>query len=150
MGNAHDNHGGPALTCDSEGYLHIVYYTHHHPFRYRRSKLPNDASEWDDEQLIGEKLTYPTLVCGKDNSLYLTARRSDKNPWWVELWEKPPGKAWLKVGPIMVSRHKGYAHFQESLSWGPDHKTLHLCGRCLLYTSPSPRDRTRSRMPSSA
>ena len=24
------------------------------------------------------------------------------------------------------------------------------CGRCLLYTSPSPRDRTRSRMPSSA
>ena len=23
-------------------------------------------------------------------------------------------------------------------------------GRCLLYTSPSPRDRTRSRMPSSA
>ena len=24
------------------------------------------------------------------------------------------------------------------------------CGACLLYTSPSPRDRTRSRMPSSA
>ena len=24
------------------------------------------------------------------------------------------------------------------------------CGLCLLYTSPSPRDRTRSRMPSSA
>ena len=24
------------------------------------------------------------------------------------------------------------------------------CGPCLLYTSPSPRDRTRSRMPSSA
>ena len=26
----------------------------------------------------------------------------------------------------------------------------HLCASCLLYTSPSPRDRTRSRMPSSA
>ena len=25
-----------------------------------------------------------------------------------------------------------------------------LCNHCLLYTSPSPRDRTRSRMPSSA
>ena len=25
-----------------------------------------------------------------------------------------------------------------------------LSGNCLLYTSPSPRDRTRSRMPSSA
>ena len=28
--------------------------------------------------------------------------------------------------------------------------TKELCGGCLLYTSPSPRDRTRSRMPSSA
>ena len=28
--------------------------------------------------------------------------------------------------------------------------TLDQVGRCLLYTSPSPRDRTRSRMPSSA
>ena len=27
---------------------------------------------------------------------------------------------------------------------------LDLAGACLLYTSPSPRDRTRSRMPSSA
>ena len=27
---------------------------------------------------------------------------------------------------------------------------LYLCSLCLLYTSPSPRDRTRSRMPSSA
>ena len=27
---------------------------------------------------------------------------------------------------------------------------LDLCLNCLLYTSPSPRDRTRSRMPSSA
>ena len=26
----------------------------------------------------------------------------------------------------------------------------HVCESCLLYTSPSPRDRTRSRMPSSA
>ena len=29
-------------------------------------------------------------------------------------------------------------------------KTLVVTGTCLLYTSPSPRDRTRSRMPSSA
>ena len=29
-------------------------------------------------------------------------------------------------------------------------RTRHPCRTCLLYTSPSPRDRTRSRMPSSA
>ena len=42
----------------------------------------------------------------------------------------------------------------------PEHRSRHALGRvpvledddisCLLYTSPSPRDRTRSRMPSSA
>ena len=31
-----------------------------------------------------------------------------------------------------------------------DESTLELIKNCLLYTSPSPRDRTRSRMPSSA
>ena len=29
-------------------------------------------------------------------------------------------------------------------------KKVAIVGYCLLYTSPSPRDRTRSRMPSSA
>ena len=31
-----------------------------------------------------------------------------------------------------------------------DDLDLFSCSTCLLYTSPSPRDRTRSRMPSSA
>ena len=32
----------------------------------------------------------------------------------------------------------------------PGEENLDLLESCLLYTSPSPRDRTRSRMPSSA
>ena len=35
---------------------------------------------------------------------------------------------------------------EKDLTWSPDGRFL----ACLLYTSPSPRDRTRSRMPSSA
>ena len=31
-----------------------------------------------------------------------------------------------------------------------DRQLVDVAGACLLYTSPSPRDRTRSRMPSSA
>ena len=31
-----------------------------------------------------------------------------------------------------------------------NYSTIDLCGTCLLYTSPSPRDATLSRMPSSA
>ena len=48
-------------------------------------------------------------------------------------------------------RHLGTiqpAEQPSNVAWGDaDGKTLYIC---LLYTSPSPRDRTRSRMPSSA
>src|SRR5665811_2316918 len=38
----------------------------------------------------------------------------------------------------------GFKVVPKSAPWSPDYLS------CLLYTSPSPRDRTRSRMPSSA
>ena len=46
---------------------------------------------------------------------------------------------------VMFNENRGKAHYGN----------LQICGSiwscpCLLYTSPSPRDRTRSRMPSSA
>ena len=130
VGPAHDNHGGPTLTVDSRGHLHVVYFPHHNPFRYRSSLKPNDASAWSDEVQFGRKLTYPTLVCGPDDTLYLTARRSHaRMPWTVEMWKKPVGKAWEMVGTILRSRAGGYSHFQEALAWGPDHKRLHLSVR---------------------
>ena len=42
------------------------------------------------------------------------------------------------------------AHMAWKLTRGSDYTHFKHFGRCLLYTSPSPRDRTRSRMPSSA
>ena len=130
VGEAKDNHGGPALTIDSEGYLHIAYFPHVGSFCYRRSKYPYDVSEWEQEIKFGERLTYPSMICGVDNTLYLTARRSVKDqPSYVELWEKKLGQNWYCVGPVMHSRYKGYAHFGESLTWGPDQKTIHLSCR---------------------
>ena len=127
VGDAFDNHGGPALTVDSKGHLHIVYFPHHHPMCYRRSRRPGDSSEWEKEVRFGERLTYPTLVCGPDDRLFLSARRSyPDRPWEVELWEGPPGARWQRRRALLRSRHPGYSHFQESLTWGPDHRTLHL------------------------
>ena len=127
VGEAYDNHGGPALTVDSLGYLHIVYYPHHHPFRYRRSVRPNDASEWGDEIQLGERCTYPTMVCGSDDTLYLTGRenRGDQ-PWYVNLYIKPPNAPWGEPIPLFQDDKGGYVRFQQALIWGQDHRTLHL------------------------
>lgn len=131
VGDAYDNHGGPALTVDSRGYLHIVYYPHHHPFRHRCSKRPNDASEWGDEVQFGQFCTYPTLVVGPDDTLYLTCRESNRKrqPWVVNLYTMKPDGPWEGPTPIMQADTAGYSQFQGSLAWGPDHQTLHLSTR---------------------
>ena len=71
---------------------------------------------------------------------------------WEEYAENEPD------GPrIAYSRREGRRRpvqdIDELIDWPPltDGRPVSLIfGTCLLYTSPSPRDRTRSRMPSSA
>ena len=70
---------------------------------------------------------------------------------WVDGWAKSPDSE---------SARSGWAHHDVVVSSTGDVITFHQAdptvlifasdGSCLLYTSPSPRDRTRSRMPSSA
>ena len=67
---------------------------------------------------------------------------------WVEIGAEEEGVPTRKVAveaneslPAAYEAAQG-SRFEIGVSVAP--------GRCLLYTSPSPRDRTRSRMPSSA
>ena len=131
VGEAFDNHGGPALTMDSKGFLHIVYYPHHHPFRYRKSARPNDASAWEEEQRFGSRCTYPTLMCASDDTLLVVCRESNRKgkPWLANLYEKRPGKAWSGPRALMIADEGGYAQFQTALAWGRDGHTLHLSTR---------------------
>lgn len=136
VGRAYDNHGGPALTVDSAGHLHIVYYPHHHPFRYRRSKKPNDASSWEEEVSFGSRCTYPTLLCGPHDTLYLTCRESGPDPWVLNLYTKQRNGPWEGPRTIIRAEDKGYSHFQEALCWGAEPGTIHLS--CRIYGG-SPR-----------
>ena len=59
------------------------------------------------------------------------------------------------VGPHYLVHYQGWKKTWDE--WVPDSRLLKYTDEnlarqkaCLLYTSPSPRDRTRSRMPSSA
>ena len=75
-------------------------------------------------------------------------------------WPQPLPNHWVlgsAIGVGVDSRdHVFVIHrrnsFNERTEIGAatDPKTAECCIPCLLYTSPSPRDRTRSRMPSSA
>ena len=49
-----------------------------------------------------------------------------------------------------LNRHLKTKHTQQTSSMSIIRHKCELCSVCLLYTSPSPRDTVRSRMPSSA
>ena len=138
IGEAYDNHGGPSLVCDSQGYLHVAYYPHHHAIRYRRSLRPNDASAWTDEELIGDGYSYPKLAVGRDDELLLSCRNSfltrerrlgHEKPWDLHLLRKSPGGSWSEPLVLASSRHPNYAHFGESYAWAPDRVGLHMAIR---------------------
>jgi len=127
VGQAYDNHGGPSLTSDSGGFLHIVYYPHHHPFRYRRSIKPNDASEWTKEVQFGKTCTYSSLICMPDDTLVLACRESTKQRWLLNLYEKPLGDAWQGPRTILHGQApSGYTRWQAALALGWDKKTVHM------------------------
>ena len=90
------------------------------------------------------------------NDLVRAARTTDSVAIW-ELINEPFGfdsqlLAQTIPGTIQILDAASDVPIMLGLPWW-DH-TMHVCARlpgiCLLYTSPSPRDRTRSRMPSSA
>lgn len=126
VGQAYDNHGGPSLTYDSKGYLHIVYYPHHHPFRYRRSVRPNDAFQWTKEEQFGKRCTYPSILCLPDDTLLLSCRESTNKKWLLNLYRKEPDKDWQ--GPVTLfhgNAPSGYCRWQAALALGLDGKTVH-------------------------
>ena len=59
-------------------------------------------------------------------------------------WQKIQEKFKILVKKFHPDMNSGNIKYEEKL------KLITLAYTCLLYTSPSPRDRTRSRMPSSA
>lgn len=71
-----DIHNTPAITMDSQGYLHTLGGTHGAPFPYARSLQPHDTQQgFTEPQYIsrGEQ-TYIGFVCGPDDTLYTAFR----------------------------------------------------------------------------
>ena len=71
---------------------------------------------------------------------------SESNEWLLETKQLRPGV--LVARTVLPDQHRGIA--VRVINTTPEPQELRRDTCCLLYTSPSPRDRTRSRMPSSA
>jgi hypothetical protein len=116
VGDGADNHGGPALTCDSDGYLHVVFGPHAGPFQHCRSSRPNDASEWVQLANFGDNATYPSVVCDKKDTLHIIYR-GGVEPRHLLYQRLPKGGEWTKPRSLChAALEKGYTHYHASLT----------------------------------
>ena len=127
VGDGVDNHAGSALTVDSEGYLHIVFGPHGHPFQYARSARPDDATQWVKRPNFGRMATYPSLVCDDNDTLHIIYRMRTDLSRPLVYQRLPKGGSWSN--PLWLARppagHKGYAAYHSSLAIGSDN-ALHV------------------------
>ena len=125
VGKGVDNHSGPAMSMDSAGYLYIVFGPHVGPFQFRRSVRPFDATEWAPVEHFGVNGTYPSLVCGPDDTLHCTYRGGQK-PLRLMYQRRPQGEAWSEPRELVnADVPSGYTQYGNPLAIAADN-TLHL------------------------
>ena len=131
--------------------------------------FPTERSAFPSILIFILAMTISSLVFSADSSSHGGASKNFLTSWWSQ--NKGATDGWFGLAEPMqsyglaVSAEAKEVYFgqvsgglpnQPGSSWLNEEKLKFvfdfqpLFGICLLYTSPSPRDRTRSRMPSSA
>ncbi|MFP4250914.1 MAG: BNR-4 repeat-containing protein [Armatimonadota bacterium] len=135
-----DVHNVPAVTMDSEGYIHVVTGAHGDNFKYLRSLEPNDTrSGWTepvnvleagrveedtDEDGRGAQ-TYISLVCDQDDNLHIAFRqwRAGVDPYHggnlyaaLSMQTKPKDGEWGPARPLVVPAVDGYSIYYHKLT----------------------------------
>ena len=130
VGSGTDNHGGPALTRDSRGYLHIIFGPHGDvPFQHSRSAEPNDASKWIKLDGFGHHPTYPSAVCDDEDALHVIYRGGvgAGRPFKLLYQRRTKDGVWSE--PRGLARPpadwKGYTHYHASITIDVN-QTLHV------------------------
>jgi hypothetical protein len=135
-----DVHNVPAITMDSEGYIHVVTGAHGDNFKYRRSLEPNDAySGWTETVNVLESgrvdpdtdedgrgaQTYISLVCDQDDNLHIVFRQwrkgvddyhGDNIYAALSMQTKPKGEEWGPARPMVIPVVDGYSIYYHKLT----------------------------------
>ena len=121
--------------------------------------IDSDDKVFDNKETHKEIVRFLSVMKNVSVSfIYLDdAAKGHLTKMWNILFEiayKENNDYFFQCGDDIVFTTKGWVN--DCIKTLQQHKDMGLVGpinnnmRCLLYTSPSPRDRTRSRMPSSA
>ena len=120
IGKGVDNHSGPAITMNEEGYIYAVFGPHHAPFQFTRTTNPHDVSQWQPVEHFGDTATYPSLVCGPDGTLHCTYRGGPE-PWRLMYQQKPKNGKWSEpVALVHPGVEEGYTQYGNPIAVSAD------------------------------
>lgn len=71
-----DDHNWPALTMDSDGYLHAFINGHHDPFTYVKAANADSTASWTEPTYVGSGHTYASVAIDSEDKLYVVTRDS--------------------------------------------------------------------------
>ena len=141
----------------------IIYTPENPSYSLQDQSLLEDVSEklevikrpiwepYDLANIFKNKNSKESLNTGQTNK----SSKSKKVLNWIRgnFFIPDPRKFWVKPSIAFLGKYLEANPVDAVITTGPPH-SMHLIGlglkNCLLYTSPSPRDATLSRMPSSA
>ncbi|MCP3681214.1 MAG: hypothetical protein GY861_00855, partial [bacterium] len=116
-----DEHNGPAIVADSQGFLHVVLGSHQTPFKYTVSTIPNDIKKkWTGPDEIsntsGEE-TYVSLVIDKADTLHLVSRMVDDEGYSLHYMRKKRNdESWSDFGKLVVPKPTHYSSWYHKLT----------------------------------
>jgi hypothetical protein len=116
-------HDGPAITIDSQNYLHVIFGAHSRNFKYTKSLAPNSStSGWTTPIDIGREnatngWTYVSLLCDKNDTLHVIGR-NDTYGYRFGLWyiRKTANDDWEDMGPLVMPFRSYYSNWYHRLS----------------------------------
>lgn len=132
-----DVHNVPAITIDSEGYLHVVIGAHGNPFRYVHSLHPNDASTWTEPEIMltrgfvrddgshRGRQTYISLVCDQHDTLHVASRQNRNDGAYhgfssyrtLSIQHRPKNGRWTRdATPLVIAAFPGYSIWYHKLT----------------------------------
>ena len=133
-----DDHNMPAISLDSQGYLHVLLGAHHEQFRYTRSLQPNSTtSGWTEPVPLGVprqagqgSYTYISLICDQQDTLHVVGRWAGAGcglqPLLATSWEmcchqlvylrKKAGQPWEEQKSLVIPFRNRYSCWYHKLS----------------------------------
>ena len=114
------------------------------------SFFDDEGASHDPTELDGNtfRITQASDIAATRGMLVFSSAGNSGNSPWQKITAPADGDSVIAVGAVNVfGQHASFSSYGPSADGRvkPD-----LCATCLLYTSPSPRDLSTSRMPSSA